>query len=363
MKSKTAFVLILILTSSILVDILFMELNGSVPPYVPFIKLIILIAASVSCMFLKSPFTYLKLSAILLTINLSQIFIDYIKSTALWEMALNMESSVYNIGSTILLKLIGIIPVLIILFLMSKSKGDFYLCSRDLSTKADKISWLGVDKDSISWGKLSLISDLLISIGTIILTITTVTGFSLPKRIDKLYVYLPIITLFALLNSFCEGIIFRNAILGTLRDALPKKYVVLIAAIFFGIGHYYGAPSGIIGIIMSSLLGWYMCTSMYETNGLVSSRIIHFMQDVVIFSLLVSILRIYNPVLKYPQEDILQAQVHQHAQSPFQETIPGRLLTTHLLLHEESVPLSYKKFVPYHLQTPWICQANFVCYL
>ncbi|WP_096201607.1 CPBP family intramembrane glutamic endopeptidase [Bacillus sp. FJAT-45350] len=94
----------------------------------------------------------------------------------------------------------------------------------------------------------------------------------------------PVIILLALANSFCEGVIYRSAILGTLKEVLPKNYVVLIAAVFFGIAHYYGAPSGIVGVFMSGLLGWYLCRSMYETKGFAAAWFIHFMQDVVIFS-------------------------------------------------------------------------------
>jgi hypothetical protein len=72
--------------------------------------------------------------------------------------------------------------------------------------------------------------------------------------------------------------------MATLKDELPKNQLVLIAALFFGISHFYGAPGGPLGVIMSGLLGWYMCRSMYETKGFVSSWMIHAMQDVVIFS-------------------------------------------------------------------------------
>lgn len=58
----------------------------------------------------------------------------------------------------------------------------------------------------------------------------------------------------------------------------------MVAAAFFVVAHYYGAPGGIIGVIMSGVLGWYMCRSMYETRGFVAAWIIHFSQDVVIFS-------------------------------------------------------------------------------
>ncbi|OJF91545.1 CPBP family intramembrane glutamic endopeptidase [Alkalibacterium sp. 20] len=77
---------------------------------------------------------------------------------------------------------------------------------------------------------------------------------------------------------------FRSAILGSLKNVLPKSQAIFIAAMIFGIAHFYGAPSGIVGVVMSVLLGWYLSRSMYETKGFASSWIIHFMQDVVIFS-------------------------------------------------------------------------------
>ena len=101
---------------------------------------------------------------------------------------------------------------------------------------------------------------------------------------DNLIKYIPFVVIFALLNSLCEGIVYRSAILGSLKSVLPKNQLMIIAAMIFGIAHYYGAPSGIVGVIMSFLLGWYLCRSMYETKGFVSSWIIHFMQDIVIFA-------------------------------------------------------------------------------
>lgn len=284
MKRKIAFAIISILIASILFDIIIKELVGFIPWWLTLIKFMILLGANILCIFAKSLRTFLKYTAILTVIILSTIFTDFISATPLWKSAFDTNSFVGNFGSVILLKFIGIIPVIFLLLFMFKPTKEFYLSKGDLSIKAEKISWLGISKDSISWSKLSIISAVLISFGTILLTVFTVTDISAFKGIDKLIRYLPLIVLFALCNSFCEGFIFRNAILGTLKMALPKKYVILIAAIFFGIAHYYGAPSGVVGVAMSGILGWYMCRSMYETKGFVSSWIIHFMQDIVIFS-------------------------------------------------------------------------------
>ncbi|MCX7773120.1 MAG: CPBP family intramembrane metalloprotease, partial [Clostridia bacterium] len=220
----------------------------------------------------------------LITILLIQAGTQYLSNTSYWKTAFAGSSFVESIGSNILLKALGIMPLLAVMLIASKSSEGFYISKGDLSAKAHKIGWLGIREGAISWGKLAVISAVLISLGTVLLTLVTATGFSVPKGITRLPNFLPFILFFALLNSFCEGLVYRNAILGALRNSLSPQMTVLCAALFFGFAHYYGIPGGSLGAIMSGLLGWYMCRSMVETNGLVSAWIIHFLQDTVIFS-------------------------------------------------------------------------------
>lgn len=284
MKRKIAFAIIFVLIASILFDIIITKLLGYKPAWLAFTKLLILAGASIIFIFVKDYKQFSKYTLVLATIVASQIITDFLSTTSLWNSFFSINTFIGTFSNQISLKVIRSVMIIGVLLFTLKSPKRFYLCKGNLSVKADKISWLGIDKGRISWGKLSLISAIAISVGTILLIVITVTGISAPKSISKLLLNLPVIVLFALTNSFCEGIIFRTAILGTLRAILPKKHIIIIAAIFFGIAHYYGAPSGVVGVFMSGLLGWYMCRSMYETNGFLSSWIIHFMQDVVIFS-------------------------------------------------------------------------------
>jgi membrane protease YdiL (CAAX protease family) len=225
-----------------------------------------------------------KYSLVLGVIISTEILTKIISSSSFWKETFDANSFIGSFGGSILLKFFGVLPVIGILILLFRSPAEVYITKGDLSVKAEEIKWLGIKKNWISWGKLSIISAGLISTGTILLTVLTVTGTNANFNIDNLMKYLPFVIIFAFFNSFCEGIVFRSAILGSLRDVLPKNQLIATAAILFGIAHYYGAPSGIVGVAMSGLLGWYMSRSMYETKGFVSSWIIHFMQDVVIFS-------------------------------------------------------------------------------
>ncbi len=82
---------------------------------------------------------------------------------------------------------------------------------------------------------------------------------------------------------------FRNGILSVLHGFLPHDSLLIATGLFFGIGHFYGAPSGIAGVFMASLLGWYMNRAMYETKGFLASWMIHALQDVVIFTFLFAV--------------------------------------------------------------------------
>lgn len=276
-------IIILTLVASLLPEIIFREIIGFVPESLYLARLIILVVAGV----LSYSFKQEKITNYIIVLSIivsSEILTRMIYFSNFWQSTFDMNSFIGNFGASILLKVIGTIPVVFILIVLFKSFKAVYLVKGNLSSKADEIKWLGIKKDSISWGKLSIISSILISFGTILLVIITVTGSSVSLNMDNLVKYFPVAVIFALVNSLCEGIVFRSALLGSFKNTLTKSQSIYISALIFGIGHYYGAPSGILGVAMSGLLGWYMLRSMFETEGFVSSWVIHFMQDLVIFS-------------------------------------------------------------------------------
>ncbi len=282
-KGRFSVIIVLTLAASMLPEILFRESSGRVPAELPLFRLMALALAGTLAHYLKYS-NIAKYALVLGTIVLAEILTKQVSSSGLWQEAFDRRSFAGNFGGSILLKLIGAVPVIGVLLALFKTPAAVYLTRGDLSVKAEAINWLGIKRDTISWGKLALISALLICLGTALLTVLTVTGASSSINADNLLKYFPLVILFAAANSFCEGIVFRSAILGSLRNALSKGRAVFAAALIFGIGHYYGAPSGIVGVVMSSILGWYMSTSMYETQGFAASWLIHFMQDAVIFS-------------------------------------------------------------------------------
>jgi len=97
---------------------------------------------------------------------------------------------------------------------------------------------------------------------------------------------LPAILLLAAMNAFSEEMSYRAPQLATSYEVVGKNQAMLLAAAFFGIGHYYGVPYGVIGVVMAGFLGWLLSKSMLETKGFLWPWFIHFLQDVVIFAFL-----------------------------------------------------------------------------
>jgi membrane protease YdiL (CAAX protease family) len=60
----------------------------------------------------------------------------------------------------------------------------------------------------------------------------------------------------------------------------------VITAVLFGLRHYYGQPSGPLGVVMAGIAGWFWARSMIETRGFFWAFFIHMVQDVVILSFL-----------------------------------------------------------------------------
>ena len=226
----------------------------------------------------------LKMNLILLSVNTAYLLTTILANSNQYPLWFDQKTFTGQFGGSIILKLVAAAIVVLMLIVLFVNRKSSYLTMGNLKVKAERIGWLGIDGDSIAWGKLALISALLISLGTFLGTVVTVTGFTFVRNLDSWFSLLPFILLFALGNSLFEGIIYRNTIVSSLSEVLDKKDVVMLGALFFGIAHYFGAPGGPLGVAMSTALGWYLCQSMFETEGLLSSWLIHFFQDVVMFS-------------------------------------------------------------------------------
>jgi membrane protease YdiL (CAAX protease family) len=111
----------------------------------------------------------------------------------------------------------------------------------------------------------------------------------LPDRIDLAAAapYIAIGAVAALLNAFWEEAAFRAAPLSMLQRAIGPSAGVVILAIWFGLGHYYGGiPSGPMGAFAAGAVALLFGRAMIETHGLAWPLALHFAGDFVIYTFL-----------------------------------------------------------------------------
>lgn len=286
-RTRIVWAAALTLVASLAPDIVVLETARSLPGWWMPAKAGLLLAGAIA-LHLGARERALAAYGLVLTVVVAmQVVTGQIGGAAWWVARFPAGTFATAFGGSIALKVLTLLPIVAVLLLVKRSARDAYLAPGDLRAKASAIGWLSIPADTFAWGRLAVLSGFAIAFGTLLLTLLTVTGFALPPNLDRLAPLLPLIVVLALANSFAEGVAYRSAVLGPLTGELPKGTVVLVSAAFFGVAHYYGAPSGVIGVVMSAVLGWFLARSMFETRGFLAPWMIHFLQDVVIFSTIV----------------------------------------------------------------------------
>jgi len=102
-------------------------------------------------------------------------------------------------------------------------------------------------------------------------------------RISQVFIYLPAILIAAAINAFGEEFEFRSMPLVRLEPVFGPGQAIIMAAVMFGLMHYFGDPGGPIGVLLAGYLGWIAAKSMIETRGFVMAFVIHFVGDFFIY--------------------------------------------------------------------------------
>jgi hypothetical protein len=168
-----------------------------------------------------------------------------------------------------------------VMLVLGYSRRQMFLQRGDLKAPIEPVRWLGFPKPD-PWTRFGGQFAIYISLGTLLFLV--IGGRPSGSQLLGLIPMLPAVLLFAAMNAFNEEFTYRSTLLAGLESVTGARQAVLIAAAFFGLGHYFGVPYGIIGVLMASFLGWMMGKAMIETRGFFWAWFIHFLQDVMIFS-------------------------------------------------------------------------------
>ena len=163
------------------------------------------------------------------------------------------------------------------------TRRELFLRWGDLAAPAQPIPFLGLRKQ-VPWSWFGPAVILVFALAMVpFLYFSTWPDFGASDRILRAS---PWILAVAALNAASEEFQFRNLILAHLRNLFRPAEAVLLSAAFFGLGHYYGHPSGVTGVAMAGFAGWIWARSMIETRGSFWAFVTHFVQDIIILTFL-----------------------------------------------------------------------------
>jgi len=171
--------------------------------------------------------------------------------------------------------------VLFLVYLLNPENFMHFFRIGDVNAHISKIDWLGVTGKE-TWLEIATSIGVFITLGTGIFMF-----FQLKKAgVDYRYFLFSLLWSipFSMANAFSEEVIFRLGIVSPLYGIFSVSVIILISGVVFGLPHYFGTPSGVIGVLMAGFLGWLLALSLVETQGFLIAWAIHFVQDVVIIT-------------------------------------------------------------------------------
>ncbi|MBA3531698.1 MAG: CPBP family intramembrane metalloprotease [Ardenticatenales bacterium] len=213
---------------------------------------------------------------------------EVITPAILHHPAVERYSEEASIGARILLTrtvpVVGVALMALTLWGSGITRRDLFLVRGDVSAPARATPLLGIREGS-SWMQVGM---------TFLLILSSVLAlfFALTLRpsltaLPTLLLALPGILLASAINSANEEFQFRSIFFARLIPVLGAQETLWLTAVLFGLGHFYGQPSGAVGVLLTGFAGWFWGKSMLETRGFFWAWFIHMVQDVIILSFLV----------------------------------------------------------------------------
>lgn len=171
-----------------------------------------------------------------------------------------------------------------VIFLLSRNQFLSFFRIGNISAPATSVNWLGI-KNGEKWTGLGI--NMLIVISLVTATFLFFQFQKTPISWNLLLMNIHWVLLFSFMNAFSEEMIFRFGVVSSLHSVIPVSVIILISSIFFGIVHYGGTPGGFVGVGLAAVMGYVLCKSLIETQGIFWAILIHFVQDVLIISSIV----------------------------------------------------------------------------
>jgi membrane protease YdiL (CAAX protease family) len=211
------------------------------------------------------------------------IVIPFVLDSDMWS---NVSNTLPAGLALIVLNLIRLFPLpLMLLSLIGSNtkRQDLFLVRGNVKARS-QFQFLG-KQWAISWILIGII--FLLVAGLVLPAYLSLTMQPSLSMLTRAVVNLPFIIIAAIMNSFNEEFEFRSVLLARLIPHVGRGQAIWLSTFLFGLAHFYGQPSGVVGVGLAGIAGLLWASSMLETRGIAWAWITHFVQDAVIFSFLI----------------------------------------------------------------------------
>jgi membrane protease YdiL (CAAX protease family) len=111
----------------------------------------------------------------------------------------------------------------------------------------------------------------------------------IPAGVPTWLVFVAIVP-YAMLNAIVEEVIWRGALWESCRASFGHAAALVLTSTSFGLAHFHGFPSGVLGIGLATIYGFMMGTIRWRSAGIFWPWIAHVFADVVIFTLVAAMI-------------------------------------------------------------------------
>ena len=203
-----------------------------------------------------------------------------VESSAAWRSWLAPAPAWQFVLSDSLLELIPGALLALSLFGSGLTRRDLYLVRGNLSAACP----LPFRRRPVSWGWLGPFLGVFLA-GPLLLQLVSTASPDV-HLVHRALRGLPLALAFSVFNAAQEEFRFRSVLLARLVPALGASNALWITSALFGLGHWFGHPSGPTGVVMAGFAGFLWGKSMIDTRGFTWAWIIHGFQDLLIFTVL-----------------------------------------------------------------------------
>ncbi|MCX6047037.1 MAG: CPBP family intramembrane metalloprotease [Chloroflexi bacterium] len=270
---------------SALPNIVFLEGRGSVPSWLIWAKIGGLLGLVLLGFVWQAVRSLRAFFIVLAAIYLAQELFFRVSQTDWWQWQFNYAGVTFRV--TMLseqgLRLAVSLAIIVTLLLLGFRRADIFLIKGQLDAPAAPVRLFGM-KATEPWTHFGwrFLLGAILALGIFL----GIAAWPMLGRLPQALPLLPAVFVLALFNAFNEELVYRAALLAPLHKVIGDHQAIYLAALFFGLGHYTGVPYGVTGVLMATFLGWALGKAMIETRGFFWSWSIHFVMDVMIFSLM-----------------------------------------------------------------------------